>query len=77
MIYEPPNNAYKGTWNEGWDLSSNLTRRLVEGVEEECPSIVLQCQATFVSWSPAVESMAGDWSILAVGHKSGHISLWR
>lgn len=38
---------------------------------------VLECQATSIAWSAAVPGSLGDFSLLVIGHKSGHVSLWR
>lgn len=39
--------------------------------------IHMSCLDPGISWSLPVEGTLGDYSLLAIGHKSGHVSLWR
>ncbi|KAI5475558.1 hypothetical protein MNV49_001191 [Pseudohyphozyma bogoriensis] len=50
---------------------------LTEEQLREQALLVLECQTTALAWSPPVPNTVGDFSLLVLGHKSGHISLWR
>ncbi|KAL8281338.1 hypothetical protein RQP46_006372 [Phenoliferia psychrophenolica] len=91
LIYEPLKNAHKGSWPEAFDLTAHLVRLFlpladdgesypIEGLQQlrmELSAMVYQLQSTSISWSPSVPGTASDFSLLSVGHKSGHTSLWR
>ncbi|KAK4049144.1 hypothetical protein OIV83_004338 [Microbotryomycetes sp. JL201] len=89
LLFEPSKNSHKGEWSETYDLTSHLIRialpdenfaeNRVYTLQERLVVVarVLECQAMSVAWSEAVHDAHGDWSILAVGYRSGHIALWR
>ncbi|KAM0751425.1 hypothetical protein T439DRAFT_325564, partial [Meredithblackwellia eburnea MCA 4105] len=88
MVYEPLKNAYKGEWVEFADVTAALVRVILpcEGQSGTDPNEtpeptpifdLFQCQATSLTWTPPVHSEASDYSLLVVGHRSGHISIWR
>lgn len=90
LVFEPSKNSHRGEWIETFDFTSALAHLLLPCArEEEDPETltaegeldrtlqIFQCQATSISWSLPVEGTLGDYSLLAIGHKSGHVSLWR
>ncbi|GAA6025528.1 hypothetical protein JCM11491_000527 [Sporobolomyces phaffii] len=90
-VFEPKKDAAAGEWTETSDLTAILVNDLVNPnlprVIEQSPAIrrtlahaVNRVQATAVAWSgpvPSDDSRGVDGSILAVGHRSGEVSLWR
>ncbi|KAM0786541.1 hypothetical protein ACM66B_001998 [Microbotryomycetes sp. NB124-2] len=89
LLFEPSKNSHKGEWAETYDLTSHLIRialpdenfkeNRIYSLQERLIVVarVLECQASSLAWSEAVVSAYGDFSILAVGYRSGHIALWR
>ncbi|ORY70654.1 putative zinc-finger of transcription factor IIIC complex-domain-containing protein [Leucosporidium creatinivorum] len=91
LLFEPEKNAYKGVWKESFDLTSHLIKLIITEDDlqpadghiqtaldrRRLAARLHECHSTTAAWSPAVEGTFGDYSILAVGHRSGHISLWR
>ncbi|GAA5849089.1 hypothetical protein JCM8547_006439 [Rhodosporidiobolus lusitaniae] len=90
LLFAPEKDSLKGEWNETCDLTSLLISSTIpadqgEGKREQTPqmrreavAMVRRCQASAISWSSAVPGTGGkDHSFLALGHRSGEISLWR
>ncbi|KDE07454.1 hypothetical protein MVLG_02319 [Microbotryum lychnidis-dioicae p1A1 Lamole] len=93
IVYEPQKNAHKSQWVTAFDISSHLIRLLLRDEDPTTPASdkpietqedrrrlatkIWECQSTAVAWSSAVTGAYGDFSILAIGHRSGHVSLWR
>ncbi|SCV70335.1 BQ2448_1729 [Microbotryum intermedium] len=93
IVYEPQKNAHKSQWVATYDITSHLVRLLLRDEDPTTPAAnkpvetqedrrmlatrIWECQSTAVAWSSAVPGVYGDFSILAIGHKSGHVSLWR
>ncbi|GAA5999779.1 uncharacterized protein JCM10292_003741 [Rhodotorula paludigena] len=87
LLFEPEKDAAKGEWNEMADLTSQLIRDNVRSqvghaeqtrdMRREMVGDLLRCQTSAIAWSPAVLGSARDCSLLALGHRSGEVSLWR
>ncbi|GAA5907507.1 hypothetical protein JCM8208_001398 [Rhodotorula glutinis] len=87
LLFEPPKNGAKGEWFETADLTALLIRDLVTDhagkpaatrqIRRELVAELLQCQSSALAWSPAVPGTALDLSLLALGHRSGEVTLWR
>ncbi|GAA5852320.1 hypothetical protein JCM5353_006047 [Sporobolomyces roseus] len=91
FIFESPKDAQKGEWEETFDLTSRLANELVNdelprGIEQtpkmrrELSGLIMRAQASCIEWSGPItfdQQTTKDLSILAVGHRSGEISLWR
>ncbi|GAA6017625.1 hypothetical protein JCM8202_000355 [Rhodotorula sphaerocarpa] len=87
LVLAPKKNAVMGEWEEIYDLTSTLIRQLAPdqsnqdtqsaGMRREMVAALLRCQTTAIAWSPPVPGSACDLSLLALGHRSGEVSLWR
>ncbi|GAA5889654.1 hypothetical protein JCM6882_007094 [Rhodosporidiobolus microsporus] len=89
LLFAPNKDAAKGEWNETCDVTSLLLEATIPEVTETHPeqtprlrreavASVRRCQTSTLAWSPAVPSSSiVDRSLLALGHRSGEVSLWR
>ncbi|BGP09242.1 hypothetical protein JCM10049v2_005104 [Rhodotorula toruloides] len=87
LLFEPKKNAVSGEWREVDDLTSTLIKDTVPNqskypeqtahMRRDMVAAILRCQSSAIAWSSAVPGHAGDASILAVGHRSGEVTLWR
>ncbi|GAA6060567.1 hypothetical protein JCM10212_006802 [Sporobolomyces blumeae] len=88
VLFEPPKDLLNGEWEETFDLTSSIINDVVnpnvplgyeQNVEMRRRTVVLltQAQCSAIAWSRGVARLAQDASLLAVGHRSGHVSFWR
>ncbi|GAA5855166.1 hypothetical protein JCM9279_007574 [Rhodotorula babjevae] len=87
LLFEPPKNSAKGEWFETADLTALLIQDLVTDhggkpaatrrIRRELVAELLQCQSSALAWSAAAPGTALDLSLLALGHRSGEVTLWR
>ncbi|GAA5984175.1 hypothetical protein JCM11641_005138 [Rhodosporidiobolus odoratus] len=88
LLFAPEKDAHKGEWNEVYDLTAELVKRTVpddgQKHDEQTPharreavASIRGCQTSALAWSPVVPELIGDYSLLALGHRSGEVSLWR
>ncbi|GEM08877.1 hypothetical protein Rt10032_c06g2894 [Rhodotorula toruloides] len=87
LLFEPKKNAVSGEWREVDDLTSKLIKDTIPDqskypeqtalMRREMVAAVLRCQSSAVAWSSAALNCAGAASILALGHRSGEVTLWR
>ncbi|BGP01126.1 hypothetical protein RTBOTA2_004531 [Rhodotorula toruloides] len=87
LLFEPKKNAVSGEWREIDDLTSKLIKDTVPNqskypeqtahLRRDMVAAVLRCQSSAIAWSSAVPGYAGDASILALGHRSGEVTLWK
>ncbi|GAA5868050.1 hypothetical protein JCM1840_003665 [Sporobolomyces johnsonii] len=87
-FFEPAKNAFKGEWEETFDLTSTLVEtianaRAPKAIEQtpdmrrEMVGLIAKCQTNSLAWSSAVPGSTSDLSLLALGHRSGEVSMWR
>ncbi|GAA5926346.1 uncharacterized protein JCM15063_000250 [Sporobolomyces koalae] len=91
LLFEPVKDTIRGEWQESFDLTSAMIEQIVNPQVSEARSqtsrirrqvahLVTRAQTSSIAWSGPLPSRATrglDGSILAVGHRSGEISLWR
>ncbi|BGP49424.1 hypothetical protein JCM10450v2_005315 [Rhodotorula kratochvilovae] len=87
LLFEPPKNGAKGEWFETADLTSQLIAETVTSqggktaqtrvMRREMVAELLGCQTSALAWSAAVPGTPRDLSLLALGHRSGEVTLWR
>ncbi|GAA5956992.1 hypothetical protein JCM21900_006726 [Sporobolomyces salmonicolor] len=88
IFFEPAKNAFKGEWEETFDLTSTLVEsianaRAPKAIEQtpdmrrEMVGLITKCQTNSLAWSLAVPGSTSDLSLLALGHRSGEVSMWR
>ncbi|TNY24367.1 putative zinc-finger of transcription factor IIIC complex-domain-containing protein [Rhodotorula diobovata] len=87
LLFESPKNGAKGEWFETADLTSLLINEIVTDhsskatatrtIRRELVAELLQCQTSSLAWSSAIPGTAQDLSLLALGHRSGDVTLWQ
>ncbi|GAA5987463.1 hypothetical protein JCM10908_001965 [Rhodotorula pacifica] len=87
LVFGAAKNATTGEWTEIADLTSDMVRQLAPDqtsekvqtptMRRELVAALLRCQTTAIAWSTAVPGTADDKSLLALGHRSGEVSIWR
>ncbi|GAA5864941.1 hypothetical protein JCM3774_003918 [Rhodotorula dairenensis] len=87
LLFGPVKSAATGEWTETADLTSGLVRELAPDqtservqtprLRREMVAGLLRCQTTAIAWSGPVPGAANDLSLLALGHRSGEVSIWR
>ncbi|BGP17545.1 hypothetical protein JCM10213_004086 [Rhodosporidiobolus nylandii] len=88
LLFAPTKDAHKGEWNETCDVTALLIQETMpqddaarsEATPEmrrETVANIRRCRTSAISWSHPVAGYATDYSLLALGHRSGEVSLWR
>ncbi|GAA5826640.1 hypothetical protein JCM3770_004610 [Rhodotorula araucariae] len=87
LLFEPPKNSARGEWFETADLTLQLIHETVTNqagkatqtrvMRREMVASLLRCQTSTLAWSSAVPGTVHDLSLLALGHRSGEVTLWR
>ncbi|GAA5827445.1 hypothetical protein JCM11251_003816 [Rhodosporidiobolus azoricus] len=88
LLFAPNKDAAKGEWHEIYDLTTILVSATIPEpkvkhpeqtpyLRREAVASLRRCQTSTLAWSPPVPSTSTDLSLLALGHRSGEVSLWR
>ncbi|GAA6040276.1 hypothetical protein JCM8097_009397 [Rhodosporidiobolus ruineniae] len=87
LLFAPGKDAIKGEWSEICDVTALLLAAQgpkVDEVDQQTPQMrrevlasLRRCQTSSLSWSPAVPNGTADYSLLALGSRSGEVTLWR
>ncbi|GAA6010094.1 hypothetical protein JCM10207_007556 [Rhodosporidiobolus poonsookiae] len=88
LLFAPPKDAVRGEWHEICDVTATLVEQTIPPPEEkldqqtpqmrrEAVAAVRRCQTSALAWSSTVPGSSNDHSLLALGHRSGEVTLWR